>query len=68
MNHRIYLKWILSKYPEAANYKWEKINAKPSAKQLTINYKGRAMLLKKLPSLILHKLGLNHLQHQQKIT
>ena len=58
MNHRIYLKWILSKYPEAANYKWEKINAKPSANQFTINYKGRPILLKKLPSLILQKLGL----------
>ena len=58
MNHRIYLKWVLSKYPEAANYKWEKINAKPSAKQFTINYKGRPMLLKKLPSAVLHKLGL----------
>ncbi|MEP0133069.1 MAG: hypothetical protein ABJJ25_12725 [Eudoraea sp.] len=58
MNHRIYFKWILSKYPEAANYKWEKINAKPSANNFSINYKGRPILLKKLPSLILQKLGL----------
>jgi asparagine synthase (glutamine-hydrolysing) len=58
MNHRIYLKWILSKYPEAANYKWEKINARPSAKRFTLNYKGREIPIKKLPSTILQKLGL----------
>ena len=58
MNHGIYLKWILSKYPDAANYKWEKINALPSANHFSINYKGRQILLKKVPSLILQKLGL----------
>ena len=58
MNHGIYLKWVLSKYPEAANYKWEKINAKPSINRLSINYKGRQIPVKKLPSLILLKLGL----------
>ncbi len=58
MHHRIYLKWISSKYPEAVNYKWEKINAKPSPNQFSINYKGRQILLKKLPSAMLQKLGL----------
>ena len=66
MNHRIYLKWVLSKYPEAANYKWEKINAKPSATHFSINYKGRQILLKKLPSLILGKLGLKSLPTSTK--
>lgn len=28
MNHSFYKEWILQKYPDAANYKWEKINAK----------------------------------------
>ena len=58
MNHRIYLKWISSKYPEAANYKWEKINAKPTANHFSVTYKGNQILLKKLPSLIVQKLGL----------
>ena len=58
MNHRIYLKWISSKYPEAAKYIWEKTNAKPSANHFSINYKGRPILLKKIPSAILRKLGL----------
>ena len=59
MNHNIYLKWISSKYPEAANYKWEKINAKPSANHFSVTYKGKQILLKKLPSAILQKLGFN---------
>jgi asparagine synthase (glutamine-hydrolysing) len=58
MNHGIYLKWLLSKYPEAANYKWEKINRRPSVKQISINYKGRQMPLKSATSAALHKLGL----------
>ena len=58
MNHKIYLKWVSSKYPEAANYIWEKINAKPSANHFSINYKGNQILLKKLPSIIMQKLGL----------
>ncbi|WP_425236743.1 asparagine synthase-related protein [Ulvibacterium sp.] len=58
MNHGIYLKWLLSKYPEAASYKWEKTNSKPSANQISINYKGRQMPLKSATSAALHKLGL----------
>ncbi|MDE3743498.1 hypothetical protein [Maribacter polysaccharolyticus] len=58
MNHHIYLKWVLSKYPDAANYKWAKINAKPSAKHFAINYKGRQVPIKKLPSAIMRKLGM----------
>ncbi len=27
INHKLYKKWILSKYPEAAKYKWEKTGA-----------------------------------------
>ncbi|WP_425236742.1 asparagine synthase-related protein [Ulvibacterium sp.] len=58
MNHRIYLKWVLSKYPKAANYKWEKIKAKPSVNRFTLNYKGREIPIKKLPSVTFQKLGL----------
>ena len=28
VNHNLYKKWILKKYPAAANYKWERINTK----------------------------------------
>ncbi|WP_299534710.1 hypothetical protein [Ulvibacterium sp.] len=66
MDHRIYQKWILSKYPEAANYKWEKINAKPSINRLSINYKGKQVPIKKLPSSILQKLGLKSLPKSTK--
>ncbi|MHA1983349.1 MAG: asparagine synthase-related protein, partial [Candidatus Hodarchaeales archaeon] len=56
--HQIYFKWILSKYPEAANYKWEKINAKITDK--TINIKGKRIPLKQFPSrvfkFLLHKI------------
>jgi asparagine synthase (glutamine-hydrolysing) len=30
-NHHIYLKWIKKKYPDAGNYIWEKIMAKPNS-------------------------------------
>lgn len=35
-NHKIYFKWILKKYPKAAKYKWEKINAKITTPLLNI--------------------------------
>ena len=35
IGHALYKKWILSKHPEAAAYKWEKINAKITAHQET---------------------------------
>lgn len=50
---QIYMKWIIKKYPQAANYKWEKINATISSKWL--NIWGRHILLKRLPKLIINK-------------
>lgn len=35
-NHRIYKKWILKKYPDAAKYIWEKTNDKITAPQICI--------------------------------
>lgn len=37
--HRIYKKWILQKYSEAAQFKWESINAKLTNKTLVIRGK-----------------------------
>lgn len=50
---QIYMKWIIRKYPEAAKYKWEKINAKITDKWVDIL--GRHILLKKLPKLLMNK-------------
>ncbi|GIN90667.1 hypothetical protein J22TS1_17180 [Siminovitchia terrae] len=50
LNHRIYFKWILSKYPGAASYKWESIKGKITDKK--INIMDRDILLKHVPSKI----------------
>lgn len=49
----IYQKWILKKYPNAAKYKWEKINARIDEKW--INILGRRILLKRLPKILFNK-------------
>lgn len=43
-NHYIYKKWILSKYPEAANYVWTGMHDKISAP--TLNFKGQTYSIK----------------------
>lgn len=35
-HHAIYIKWILTKYPKAADYKWEKIKRKLSDKKIKV--------------------------------
>ena len=61
-NHYIYIKWILEKYPKAADYKWEKINDKITSKQW-IKYKNRLYTLNEFKNKtfneILKKLGLS---------
>lgn len=47
LNHDIYYKWIINKYPDAAKYKWEKINAKITDKN--INLLGKKVVVRKLP-------------------
>jgi len=58
--HRLYIKWILSKYPGASHYVWEKIKTKPSV--LMVNILGKRVpvrkLLPKVIELILRKIGL----------
>ena len=48
--HSIYKKWILMKYPDAAKFKWENINAKINEK--TINIRNKIIPLKQLPKFI----------------
>lgn len=44
--HSIYKKWILNKYPKAAQYKWESINKKiTDRKEIFIKYKGNSYTL-----------------------
>ncbi|MFD1096157.1 asparagine synthase-related protein [Salegentibacter chungangensis] len=38
-HHKIYKKWILEKYPQAAKFKWESINAKITDKSVLIRGK-----------------------------
>lgn len=54
IGEQIYMKWIIKKYPKAAKYKWERINAKITDKW--INIFGRHMLLKKIPGKIIYKI------------
>ena len=55
-NHNLYKKWILSKYPEAANYTWESINAKLTDPTITIA--GRMRSLKQWSDILMKRLHL----------
>ena len=52
--HYIYKKWILAKYPNAANYVWEKIGA--TIKEPTLKIKGKDLPIRQLPKKILTRL------------
>ena len=54
INHRLYKKWILSKYPKAAKFKWERTNAKIDEPQIIFNLK---YVLNKAPNYLLKKVG-----------
>jgi asparagine synthase (glutamine-hydrolysing) len=56
-NHDIYKKWILEKYPKAANYVWESLGTTIRAK--TINIRGKSVPLTKLPQFIYQGIQLN---------
>jgi len=56
-NHRLYKKWINTKYPKAAEHIWEKDKV-PVNYRYWINIKGRKIPLSQLPIKILSKLGI----------
>jgi asparagine synthase (glutamine-hydrolysing) len=58
VNHKLYKKWILKKYPQAAEYIWEKTKTMITNNPVGIPYKGRKIPLKQIPSKVLNKLGL----------
>ncbi|MDC1107298.1 asparagine synthase-related protein [Prolixibacteraceae bacterium] len=58
-DHRLYKKWILSKHPEVAQYRWAKLGCKitsPLARRLTIGK--YSILWKRIPAFVLKELGL----------
>ncbi|MCI8407943.1 MAG: hypothetical protein HFJ09_01555 [Lachnospiraceae bacterium] len=66
INHYIYKKWILSKYPKAADFIWEKIGQKITEKPIK-SYLPKVKLAIKYPKLVLRKLGF-HVQLNFKLT
>lgn len=68
LNHDIYKKWILRKYPKAAEFKWEKINAKITSPRLMVIFKNLSKrvyrkISKILGIKIIDKKGMNPLDY-----
>ena len=55
INHNLYKKWVLKKYPGAADYIWESTKSKITDKYLGVF--GKEIPIKQLPNKILRKLG-----------
>lgn len=55
-DHYIYKKWILSKYPEAAKYIWEKIGCRIDRRWGIINIQGKRILIEDIPCRLINKL------------
>lgn len=51
--HKIYIDWVIRKYPDAADFVWEKTGSKINAR--FCNVFGRTIYLDKLPSLLLNQ-------------
>jgi asparagine synthase (glutamine-hydrolysing) len=58
LNHNLYKKWILMKYPQAAKYIWESSKKKLTSKTIRINFKNKSIPVNKLIPLIMYKLRL----------
>ena len=58
MNHNLYKKWILQKYPDAANYVWETTKRKINTREPRFNILGRKIYLSDLKDSFLRKLHL----------
>lgn len=69
--HNIYKKWIISKYPGAAKYVWEKIGCKIDRKWGYINVGKRKMLIEDVVPRIVNKIlsgnGMNDKRHMNPI-
>lgn len=54
-DHRIYKKWIIEKYPHAADYIWEKIGCKITRSFGIINIEGNSHKIENLPNKAIKK-------------
>lgn len=69
-NHKIYKKWIISKYPEAAQFKWEKIDGKITESKFYSSLKKKVREGKRMirdPRRILAWLGIGLEKYHQPI-
>ena len=57
-NYKLYFDWILKKYPDSANYIWEKTRAKITRKWGFVSINGNKVKIETIPQRILHKIGL----------
>lgn len=53
-NHRIYKKWIIQKYPQAAEYVWETTHSKITTPVISVGHKSATIT--DVPRMIYHKL------------
>lgn len=56
MHHNLYKKWIISEYPQAAMYKWEKIGGKITDSELKLKFNS---LVQRGPRKVLRMMGFN---------
>src|SRR5690606_9969507 len=66
MGHNLYKKWILSKYPRAADYVWETTKKKITNKEILIGYKGKKIPLSKVIPMVLQKMSIKKSSSQTK--
>ena len=71
INHHLYRKWILTKYPDAAKYKWEKTNARISEPRIICKIKhiinrGPNYLFKKIGKQNIFATGMNPIDYWLK--
>lgn len=55
--HDIYKKWIIEKYPKAAEYIWEKIKCRITRKHGMITYHGRSKKMEDVPKILLRRIA-----------
>lgn len=66
MGHNLYKKWILTKYPNAADYVWESTKQKINKKVFSIEVRGKNIPVSRILPLVLYKLGLKKSALQSK--
>jgi asparagine synthase (glutamine-hydrolysing) len=65
VNHRIYKKWILEKYPGAAAFKWEKHGRKITEKTVTV--RGKDIPVSTLPSFVVQGIRYHLIKSGKKL-